>query len=117
VPLPPALRSWRPPGLDAAAGSVVIAGHVDSASQGQGAFFRLRELATGQPVAVTGEDGRTRQFKVVAREEYPKASINLKRYFTSAGPLRLTLMTCGGPFDARTHHYRDNVVVTAVPVT
>jgi Sortase domain len=105
------------PGLDAAGGSVVIAGHVDSATQGPGAFFRLRELTRGQPVAVTGEDGRTRQFTVVAREEYPKESINLNRYFTSSGPLRLTLMTCGGPFDDRTHHYRDNVVVTAVPLT
>jgi hypothetical protein len=28
----------------------------------------------------------------------------------------LTLITCGGPFDARTRHYRDNVVVTAEPV-
>jgi len=25
------------------------------------------------------------------------------------------LVTCGGPFDASIGHYRDNVVVTAVP--
>jgi hypothetical protein len=26
------------------------------------------------------------------------------------------VITCGGPFDARLGHYRDNLVVTAVPV-
>jgi len=26
------------------------------------------------------------------------------------------LVTCGGPFDATGGHYRDNIVVTAVPV-
>ena len=29
---------------------------------------------------------------------------------------RLVLVTCGGPFDARRGHYRDNIVVTAVPL-
>lgn len=32
------------------------------------------------------------------------------------GSPRLTLITCGGPFDAEARHYRDNIVVTAVPV-
>jgi hypothetical protein len=26
------------------------------------------------------------------------------------------LITCGGPFDVRQHHYRDNIVVIATPV-
>jgi hypothetical protein len=29
---------------------------------------------------------------------------------------RLSLITCGGPFDHDSGHYRDNIVVTAVPV-
>jgi hypothetical protein len=36
--------------------------------------------------------------------------------FRRTGPARLVLVTCGGPFDAATGHYRDDVVVTAVPV-
>ena len=28
---------------------------------------------------------------------------------------RLVLVTCGGPFDQAAGHYRDNIVVTAVP--
>ncbi|SCL59036.1 class F sortase [Micromonospora chersina] len=103
------------PGLEAGTGSVVIAGHVDSADQGRGAFFRLRELDRGDTLTVTGADGRERPYRVVAREEYAKTRIPLDRYFARDGSPRLTLITCGGPFDAKTRHYRDNIVVTAVP--
>ncbi|MFG3581787.1 class F sortase [Micromonospora chersina] len=103
------------PGLEAGTGSVVIAGHVDSADQGRGAFFRLRELDRGDTLTVTGADGRKRPYRVVAREEYAKTRIPLDRYFARDGSPRLTLITCGGPFDAKTRHYRDNIVVTAVP--
>jgi hypothetical protein len=104
------------PGLTAGAGSVVVAGHVDAAGQGAGAFFRLRELAVGARVELVGPDAQVHAFRVVARETYRKSAIPLDRYFARDGPLRLTLITCGGPFDRRTGHYRDNVVVTAEPV-
>jgi hypothetical protein len=104
------------PGLSASGGSIVVGGHVDSATQGAGAFFRLRDLAPGDTVTVTGADGGQRRFRVLAREEYPKTAIDLTRYFTWSGELRLTLITCGGKFDPATRHYRDNVVVTAAPI-
>jgi hypothetical protein len=103
------------PALNATAGSIVIAGHVDSAEQGRGAFFHLRDLGPGDAITVTGADGSTRRFTVTAREVYPKAKIPLDRYFARDGAVRLTLITCGGPFDASTRHYRDNVVITAQP--
>jgi len=103
------------PGLEADAGSVVIAGHVDSAKQGKGAFFRLRELDRGDTLTATGRDGKERKYRVVAREEYAKTKIPLDRYFARDGEARLTLITCGGPFDAKARKYRDNIVVTAVP--
>jgi hypothetical protein len=95
-------------------GSMVIGGHVDSVTQGDGAFARLRDLNPNDRVVVTGSDGRDHAFTVVGREEYPKAAIELDRYFATTGPSRLALITCGGPFDRATGHYRDNVVVTAV---
>lgn len=103
------------PGLEATAGSIVIAGHVDSAEQGKGAFFRLRELSPGDAMTVTGSDGVSRTFTVVAREIFAKTAVPLERYFARDGAPRLTLITCGGPFDAKTRHYRDNVVITAQP--
>jgi hypothetical protein len=35
--------------------------------------------------------------------------------WSQKGRNHLVLVTCGGPFDNATGHYRDNVVVTAVP--
>jgi hypothetical protein len=98
------------PGATATAGSIVIAGHVDSATQGAGAFFRLGSLSPGDGVYLDN-----REFRVIGRERYSKSRIPLGRYFARDGPLRLTLITCGGPFNAATRHYRDNVVVTALP--
>jgi len=103
------------PGLSASAGSIVIAGHVDSAEQGKGAFFKLGSLSPGDRITLSGASG-AKQFKVAGRERYAKTKIPLDRYFARDGALRLTLITCGGPFDPATGHYRDNVVVTATPI-
>ncbi|QSB14126.1 class F sortase [Natronosporangium hydrolyticum] len=103
------------PGLEAEAGSIVVAGHVDSADQGHGAFYALGELAPGDLVEAADEAGEVHQFEVVAREVYDKEEIPLARYFARDGELRLTLITCGGEFDPAAGRYQDNVVVTAVP--
>ena len=105
------------PGVTATAGSVVIAGHVDGAKQGAGAFFKLRALDPGDAVEVVRPDGTVARFTVSAREIYRKTAIPLDRYFARDGAPRLTLITCGGPFDRETGHYRDNVVITATPTT
>ncbi|MDI6099332.1 class F sortase [Actinoplanes sp. NEAU-A12] len=102
------------PDFSAPAGSIVIAGHVDAAGQGEGAFFKLGSLTAGDTVVLAGAGARTRTFEVVARERHTKTAIPLDGYFARDGAARLTLITCGGPFDAATRHYRDNVVVTAV---
>jgi hypothetical protein len=104
------------PGFAATAGSIVIAGHVDSAEQGEGAFFRLGKMERDDRITLTDSGGKAREFRVVALERYRKTSIPLDRYFARDGAVRLTLITCGGPFDPKTRHYRDNVVVTAEPV-
>jgi hypothetical protein len=105
------------PGLEATAGSVVIAGHVDSVDQGHGAFFRLPALSPGDLVEVGDGTGATYPFEVVGRTVYDKSEIPLERYFARDGEVRLTLITCGGEFDPGAGRYRDNIVVTAVPVT
>ena len=104
------------PGLEATSGSIVVAGHVDSATQGKGAFFKLTALKPGAKIMLTGADGIEQEYRMVARERYSKTRIPLDKYFARDGATRLTLITCGGPFDAKTGHYRDNVVVTAEPV-
>ena len=39
-----------------------------------------------------------------------------ERIWTHAGPETLVLITCGGSFNPQIHHYRDNIVVYAVPI-
>ncbi len=104
------------PGLDADTGSVVIAGHVDSSAEGLGAFSRLARIRPGDRVGVSGADGSVRDFRVVSREVFDKSEVPYERLFARDGSARLALVTCGGAFDRSAGSYRDNIVVTAVPV-
>ena len=96
------------------AGTVLIAGHVDSATRGAGAFFRVKSARAGERVQVVTDDGRTVTYKVVSVRSYAKTALPTGVY-TRSGPARLVLVTCGGPFIASEGHYRDNIVLTAVP--
>jgi len=95
-------------------GPAVIAGHVDS-QEGPAVFSRLDRLAPGDPVEVARSDGKAFDFRVVSVESHAKAAFPTALVYGPApGPV-LRLVTCGGVFDPRSRHYRDNVVVTAVP--
>lgn len=98
------------------AGSVVVAGHVDDAEQGLGALAPLRETEVGAEVVLTDAAGATTTWRVVSREAFDKETVPLAGLFERAGPPRLVLITCGGPFLADIDSYRDNVVVIAEPV-
>jgi hypothetical protein len=96
------------------AGSLLIAGHVDSAKQGTGVFFKLRTLRKGARIVVATAGGRRVAYRVVGIAIYPKAALPT-RVWSRRGAARLVLVTCGGRFDKKTGHYLDNVVVTAAP--
>jgi hypothetical protein len=100
------------PGED---GSAVIAGHVDSRTQGRGAFFDLRDLQVGDVAKVAHEDGTTSRWEVTGRTSYPKDEAPLPELFRRGGEPQLTLITCGGDFDAGARSYTDNVVVVLAP--
>ena len=104
------------PGPGDRQGSVVMSGHIDSAEQGKGSFFRLRELRPGNTVLVRMSSGRSWRYRVVAREVWPKTVVPLDRIFSRSGAPRLTLVTCGGGFREDVGSYQDNIAVTAVPV-
>jgi hypothetical protein len=98
-----------------AAGSSVLAGHVDDRVQGRGAFYRLTDLAAGDPVLVRLADGRELRFRVSDVERIEKSQLPTGELFARTGPPRLTLITCGGEFDRAAGHFRDNVVIRAEP--
>ncbi len=97
-------------------GSVVIAGHVDSAQRGPGALFRLAELPAGGEISVLAAGGAPVTYRVTARQFYAKSQGLPPELFSFDGPPRLVLITCGGEFDETAGSYAENVVVTAEPV-
>ena len=117
VPANPRQLGWwsgsAGPGL--ATGSVVIDGHVDSATLGLGALFRLREARPGDEVVLENAKGESTEYTVLARRSHAKTSLPVAEVFATDVPPRLVLLTCGGAFDQGTHHYADNIVVYAVP--
>lgn len=97
-------------------GNAVLAGHVDTAEQGLGAFARLREVEVGSRVTVVDESGGELHYEVVGKETTTKEALPVEDVFARGGDHVLVLVTCGGPFQPELRSYRDNVVVTAVPV-
>ena len=115
--VPPNIDSvgwWRDgaaPG--SSAGTILLAGHVDSVRRGAGAFYALKSARRGDTITVrTG--GTTRSYRVTSMRRVRKAALPTSIY-RRTGERRLVLVTCGGPFDSRTKRYRDNVIVTALP--
>jgi uncharacterized repeat protein (TIGR02543 family) len=98
----------------ASSGTVLVAGHVDSAAAGPGALFALKSTHVGDRVEVRARNGKTFAYRIVSVRLYLKSALPT-RVWSRGGPAKLVLITCGGPFDPAVGHYRDNVVVTAVP--
>jgi hypothetical protein len=95
------------------AGSAVIAGHIDSRTQGLGAFAPLSNARPGDVAVVTLTDGRRLFFRVVAREFFAKQQLPRTELFGRDGRPRLTLITCGGSYQKDRGGYQDNLVITA----
>lgn len=105
-------RDGAAPG--SAVGTILLAGHVDSAKAGGGAFYALKGARRGDIVKLTSDDGKTRNYRVSSIRTVRKAALP-ESIFTRTGPKRLVLVTCGGPFLPAVGHYRDNVILTATP--
>lgn len=104
-------KDGRVPG--ATSGTILIAGHVDSARGGAGAFFTLHKARTGDKVQLQAANGRSFTYRVTSVRSSRKDALPTSIYSSSGRP-RLVLVTCGGPFNQATGHYRDNIIVTAV---
>lgn len=106
---------WYEPGVAVGEpGTAVLAGHVDSRTQGPGALFELGSLEVGDEVVVgDGDDDST--WRVTGRARYPKDELPLDEIFRWEGEPTLALITCGGEFSASAGSYHDNVVVYAEP--
>ncbi len=104
---------WRAGPEPGEAGPAVIVGHVDG-REGPAVFFRLRQLAPGDEIAVDRVDGSTAVFVVERVERHAKDAFPTEAVYGRTPDARLRLVTCGGEFDRSARHYVDNVVVFAV---
>ncbi len=121
IPVDVSTIGWYEPGegvgvAPGQVGTAVLAGHVDSRTQGAGAFYYLRDLAVGDEVVVEHADGTSSTWEVTEIIQYPKDELPIDEVFVWDGPPRLALITCGGEFDWTVRSYTDNIVVHAEPV-
>ncbi len=96
------------------AGTILLAGHVDSAKDGAGAFYALKSARRGD--VVTAAAGR--QDAALPRHgtrRVRKAALPSSIY-TRTGPREARARDLRRAVRRRAGHYRDNVIVTAVPL-
>jgi Sortase domain len=106
---------WRDGAAPGSAnGAILLAGHIDSAKQGAGAFYSMKNARRGDTVSVTSDDGKVRNYRITTMLRVRKAALPASIY-SRTGRRRLVLVTCGGPFNTANGHYRDNLIVTALP--
>ena len=110
----PFLTSWFDQGTTPGErGTAAIFGHVDSHKVGPAVFYRLGALVPGDLIFVTLRDRYVAIFRVYALAMYRKSAFPTDLVYRYSWWPSLRVITCGGRFDARTHHYLSDVVVFA----
>ncbi|MGI8484762.1 MAG: sortase domain-containing protein [Thermomicrobiales bacterium] len=99
-----------------APGNIVMAGHLNYWGVPEGVFFNLATLQPGDRISITGADGDV----VVYQVEWVKQADATKPpeadVLAETATPSLTLITCGGPWNAATSLYTERTVVRAVVV-
>jgi hypothetical protein len=95
-------------------GTVLLAGHLDTAGGAPGAFAALRDVRLPGRVEIRTADGRRHAYTLTARRTYDNASLP-RDLFTADGPHRLALVTCAGRYDRAERRYERNLVLYGRP--
>ncbi len=117
LPASPHTAGWWAPGAAPgdAAGTVVVAGHVDTAADGPGIFAQIAAgISTGSNIILNSADGQSWHYVVTERRHHDKAALPADLFARTGAP-RLALITCTGPFDEDAGGYTRNLVVIAEP--
>jgi LPXTG-site transpeptidase (sortase) family protein len=96
-------------------GSTVIAGHVDSATEGIGFFARLFKIKVGDTITLRADSHRLKDRVTSVRKVAKKALATDSQALKPTGPHRLVLITCTGSYHRDRGGYDSNVVVEAQP--
>lgn len=119
VPLDPKTVGWWNGGAKPGAkrGTAILDGHVNYKGV-EGVLARIGSLNPGDTVYITGlhNGKKTRvKFAITGVRTYHKTALPYKEIFDQKSVGRLAIVTCGGPFDAQTGNYLENIVAFAVP--
>lgn len=96
-------------GLPGKGGNVVLAGHVDYIGYGPAVFWRLRELQIGDLVTIRMKDGTDVTYKVEFNKVIEVGDADWTGIVSSTADESVTLITCGGQFEAG--HYTSRQIV------
>lgn len=119
IPLDPKVVGWWRGGAKPGAtkGTAILAGHINFNGV-QGTLARINTLDPGDTVYVYGvRNGKPVKvkFTITGVRTYIKKALPYAEIFDQSSVGRLAIVTCGGPFDASTGNYLDNIVAFAVP--
>lgn len=119
IPPNPKTVGWWSPGAKpgARAGTAILAGHINYSGV-TGALAEIGKLRPGDRVLIFGRHRGKRAeltLRVTGVRTYDKTHLPYRRIFAQHVAGRVALVTCGGPFDAATGNYLDNIVAFAVP--
>ncbi|WGY02476.1 VaFE repeat-containing surface-anchored protein [Nocardioides sp. QY071] len=98
-------------------GTTVIAGHVSDRHDRPGAFWKLTKIRKGKVVTLW-QGGKKLRYRVTSIQRFSRTSKLPDRFFSTTGEHQLVLISCAGKVTTSSggFHYRQNVVVTAVPL-
>ncbi|WP_082232708.1 class F sortase [Halobacillus massiliensis] len=102
---------WFEPGTKPGqTGNAVLAGHVDS-KKGPAVFFYLDQLAQGDEIIVTDEEGTELIYTVQRLESYPANDAPIDEIFGRTDKKNLNLITCTGTFNRQKGTHEERLVV------
>ena len=97
-------------------GATVIAGHVDSATEGIGFFARLLKIKVGDRVTVRA-GAHHQSYRIIAVQVVAKHALaSDSRAFDQTGDHRLVMITCTGTYHRDRGGYDTNLVVIGKPL-
>ncbi len=97
-------------------GATVIAGHVDSRTQGLGFFAELLIMQAGDLITLRS-DAAGLTYRVISTALVNKDALaSASRALDQHGPHRLVLITCSGQWHPEVRSYDSNLILLADPV-
>jgi LPXTG-site transpeptidase (sortase) family protein len=99
-------------------GSVVIVGHRDDTDPEPGAFYSINKLKKGHMIIIEYNNYTlfytVKYINLIDKNMFYKIS---NKVFSLTGKPKLRLISCIGPYNKKWGGYKQNIIVTAEPLT